>query len=70
MIQHTPVIDHQLPGDGPGNVRAEMLFDHGQRQVDPGCHHRWGPHRPVDDEVEFVWKTHPPASANSVPLVW
>jgi len=32
------VIDHQLPGNGPGHVRAEILFDHSQREIDPRGH--------------------------------
>jgi hypothetical protein len=31
----TPVIDDQLPGDRPGHIRAEILFDHAQREAAP-----------------------------------
>ena len=45
-----PVIDHELPGHGPGDIRAQILFDHSQRQVDARGHPGRGPHRAVDDE--------------------
>src|ERR1700676_1189390 len=44
------MIDDPVPGDGPRPVRPEILFDHGQREIDPGGHSGRGPHRAIDDE--------------------
>ncbi len=44
------VINDQLPGHGAGDIRAKILFDHRQCEVDARGHPRRGPHRAVDDE--------------------
>ncbi len=68
----TPVVDHQLPSDGPGDVRAEILLDHGQREVDARSHPGRGPDRAVDDEDAVCLNLHlreaSPQVARGVPV--
>src|SRR4030081_3901827 len=44
------MINDQLPGYGPGDIRAQILFDHSQCEADARSHPSRGPHRAVDDE--------------------
>ncbi|MCY1186017.1 hypothetical protein D9M73_268480 [compost metagenome] len=48
-MQHTDCLQ-QLPGDFQGHVAPQVLFDHGQREVDAGRHSGRGPDRAVVDE--------------------
>ena len=52
------MIDDQLPGHGPGDIRTEILFDHRQCEVDARRHPGRGPHRAVDDENAIFLHLH------------
>ena len=50
LAARPPVVDDQLARHRAGDVGAQILFDHGQRQIDPGGHAGRRPDRPVADE--------------------
>lgn len=46
----TAVVDHQLPGHRPGQLRPEVVLDHAKRQVQPRAHAGGSPDRAIGDE--------------------
>jgi hypothetical protein len=52
------MINDQLSGHSPGNIRTQILFDHSQCEVDARSHPSRGPHRAVDDENAILLHLH------------